>query len=834
MKSIARAVAAFLVGAGAAARGAEPPRRAAPFPAGSRWVALGDSITRGGLYHSDVLLYYATRFPDRRLELHNAGISGDTATGAVSRLGWDVLSHRPTVVTIMLGTNDVGSRLYSVAAPDPQNLSDRQAHIDAHDRAMRQLVDTLTKAGVQVTVIVSPMLDETELLDKPGNPAVDDALAVLAAHDRGLAAERGVGLVDLRALMVPITRANQKNNPAFTLLGPDRTHPGPIGHLVMAYAVLKAQGQSALVSKMVVDAAARTVVEQDNAEVSAVESEAAGLRFTVLEHALPFPVDALARPALQLVPFTRDFNQEILVVARLRAGRYTLRIDGRPVGDYAAGEFAAGLNLAENGRTPQAEQARQVAVLNRQRHDLGANRTLAYLRRFVLEPAGVDATDPGATRIFLEKYLQSNALPPEDHGSFAAAMARAYLAGKAESPDSLRRQDELLAEIYTVNQPQPHHYEVVPVVADLAARAAAFSRRNAPENIDRTAANFLALLMSRDEQAQAELGSRPDLAAVSRLIAQGRSADALGAFRAYFFAKLTHPERFGLPCDLIQARGETDLAAADALLAGKLRVDRLWLDIGEPGGVTPERLVGSGPLPDSDRNLTYGLPDRWTPEIFAPLARAFVATKDRRYLDRWVAYLDDWAMNDSYADQFDPNAIPDHASNGAASAVEILRTLAGVATALPAGGEGFPAASLARILGRTITAYPALSWAYHRANSENWSNHVCSDFVLLGLMLDEFRVGPMFLRFGQRRLEIYDTAQNLPDGTETEPGKSWRWPGRGRHRRSRPARFGPTRSTVWTGSVALRTASNCGAVTSCARSPRSDACRSECATTCGN
>lgn len=66
-----------------------PARAAAPIPAfqdGDRVLFLGDSITRAGPWHSLISLYYETRFPERNIEWHNAGISGDTAEGALRRL----------------------------------------------------------------------------------------------------------------------------------------------------------------------------------------------------------------------------------------------------------------------------------------------------------------------------------------------------------------------------------------------------------------------------------------------------------------------------------------------------------------------------------------------------------------------------------------------------------------------------------------------------------------------------------------------------------------------------------------------------------------------------
>ncbi len=105
-------VAGLLVLAGLAAYywwggGAAPP----PLdPTRETVVFLGDSITSG---HG---LPLEVTFPHRLgevlgLPVRNAGISGDTTAGGLRRLGSDVLAHRPKLVVVELGANDVLRRV---------------------------------------------------------------------------------------------------------------------------------------------------------------------------------------------------------------------------------------------------------------------------------------------------------------------------------------------------------------------------------------------------------------------------------------------------------------------------------------------------------------------------------------------------------------------------------------------------------------------------------------------------------------------------------------------------------------------------------------------------
>jgi lysophospholipase L1-like esterase len=72
---------------------------------------VGDSITKGGSYHMLIESLYAAKFPERRIRYYKCGVGGDRASAVMSaetfRVKMDVLGHKPTVATVMLGMNDV-------------------------------------------------------------------------------------------------------------------------------------------------------------------------------------------------------------------------------------------------------------------------------------------------------------------------------------------------------------------------------------------------------------------------------------------------------------------------------------------------------------------------------------------------------------------------------------------------------------------------------------------------------------------------------------------------------------------------------------------------------
>jgi lysophospholipase L1-like esterase len=312
------------------------PNGPAMFKDGDTVCFIGDSITHGGRYHSYVYLYYATRFPEREIRFVNCGISGDSASGGLRRLDWDVLVHKPTVAPIMMGMNDVNRGLYGKDNPDEANLKNRQAALDRHADSMRKLTAALIAAGAKPVFILPSIYDETSTMDKPNLFGVNGALGICAEGATKLATENNAGVVDFWGTMNRVNAEVQKADPKATIVGGDRVHPGPLGHFVMAYAFLKAQQVPATVATMWLDASKGEATSRINCTTSQVAKTETGIRFVCLEKALPYPLQGGTEGALKLVPFTEEMNQETLRVTGLEDGQYALLIDGQDVGAYAA------------------------------------------------------------------------------------------------------------------------------------------------------------------------------------------------------------------------------------------------------------------------------------------------------------------------------------------------------------------------------------------------------------------------------------------------------------------------------------------------------------------
>jgi hypothetical protein len=226
--------------------------------------------------------------------------------------------------------------------------------------------------GVRLTLIQpSPYDDVTRAPSFEGG--YNSVLVHYSTYVRDLAAKEGATVADLNTPVVAmLEKANAADSATAQKIIPDRVHPGPGGHLVMAEGLLKAWNAPALVSAATLDAQTGRGDGQ-NARVEKVGKGSDGsLSWTEKEDALPFPLtqdDPVVQLAVKSSDFVDALDKEMLTVTNLTAPSYTLKIDGQEVGTFTKEELAAGVNLATLP-TPMFKQAQQVRDLTRRRSDV--------------------------------------------------------------------------------------------------------------------------------------------------------------------------------------------------------------------------------------------------------------------------------------------------------------------------------------------------------------------------------------------------------------------------------------------------------------------------------
>ena len=333
---------------------------------GDTVVFYGDSITEQNYYNQFVELYSVTRFPSRRLHFYGAGVGGDRVTGGGGgtideRLTRDVFPLKPTVVTVMLGMND--------GSYQPTTAAIENTYTKGYEHLLTSVREHLP--GVRLTLIgPSPYDDVTRTDWFPGG--YNGVMTHFADLDKGLAQKFDGTFVDFNRPVVAALEKAQALDPLVAkLLLPDRVHPDPLAHWVMAEALLKGWNAPALVSSVTIDGWAGKATDAENATVSDVARTAGALQWTETENGLPLPLigDNQGQALLlQLTDIEQVLNQEPLRVTGLDAGQYKLTIDGQLVGTFAAEELEKGINLAEYG-TPMRHQAQEVSWMVRDRDE---------------------------------------------------------------------------------------------------------------------------------------------------------------------------------------------------------------------------------------------------------------------------------------------------------------------------------------------------------------------------------------------------------------------------------------------------------------------------------
>jgi lysophospholipase L1-like esterase len=196
-----------------------------PVKAGDKIAFLGDSITQqgnGGPGGYVQLVGSGLAANGVKVEIIGAGISGHKSNQMLERLEKDVLSKKPTWMTLSCGVNDVWHGEKGVS------LEDYKKNITA-------ILDRCKQAGVKVVVLTATQIKLP--LTNPENVKLDGYNAFL----RETAQARSLPLADLNAAMAAEQAALEKAGLKRALTG-DGVHMNLYGNLMMAKGVLRAFG----------------------------------------------------------------------------------------------------------------------------------------------------------------------------------------------------------------------------------------------------------------------------------------------------------------------------------------------------------------------------------------------------------------------------------------------------------------------------------------------------------------------------------------------------------------------------------------------------------------
>lgn len=427
------------------------------FKDGDSIVFLGNSITDGGHYHSYIWLYYMTRFPEMRIQIFNSGISADAVSNMYKRFDTDVLVYKPNYLVLTFGMNDSGYAEYN--KPNSKQFGDKKyeemvANFGKLNNKIKSIPD--------ITVGIMTSTPYEEIADLPHSPIANvhvgktDVMLRMSDYQKSIARDNNWGFVDLISPMLEINREGQRLDPSFTISGGDRVHPSHLGHMVMAYYFLKAQGFSnEKVSSTSIDVNELNNIETEFCEINNLEYTQGVLSFDYLAQSLPYPTDTLhlwgspsQHDALKYVPFMDEMNQEVLTVKGLDEGIYSITIDSELISEFSSQALSNGINLANYVNTPQYQQAISVMLLNEERWEIERRiRQYKGLHYRYLEHKDLLFEDTKETLDILQSDLPNNEVVRYLYPNYSKSRFE-------EVRNTWEQMQQLLVDrIYTINKP---------------------------------------------------------------------------------------------------------------------------------------------------------------------------------------------------------------------------------------------------------------------------------------------------------------------------------------------------------------------------------------------
>lgn len=318
---------------------------------GSRIAIIGDSITEQRLYSNFIETYLLACCPELKAVVFQFGWSGETASGFEGRMANDMLWFKPDVATICFGMND---GRYSALTPEIEQ---------PYTGAMRKILAVLKQNGAFAVVGGPGAVDTRYFRPRDASHSANaevynETLRQLSVVSSNLAVAAGFTFANLhQTMMETMARAKAARGIDYVVCGSDGVHPSPNGHLIMAYAFLKAlgvSGQIGTISLSMRDGRASTTHGHKVLSAARGRLELESTRYPYcFTDKLRYPPSAPSKSGdplgaatmLPFIPFNQDLNRLVLKVDGL-AWKKAKVTWGRKSKVFSKGDLEAGVNLA--------------------------------------------------------------------------------------------------------------------------------------------------------------------------------------------------------------------------------------------------------------------------------------------------------------------------------------------------------------------------------------------------------------------------------------------------------------------------------------------------------
>jgi hypothetical protein len=356
--------------------------------------------------------------------------------------------------------------------------------------------------------------------------------------------------------------------------------------------------------------------------------------------------------------------------------------------------------------------------------------------------------------------------------AMVCAVACGPLCDVASAAEAAKPKRQTWDEMMTVDRTAP--VEDLPPPADADARRKAFAERNSPENIEKLAKDLFALWdfgerrtsrnpmtqrleaekaqavkLYNDKQYDAALKAYRDyLAHKAQILWNTKPSYVSGSFEQRFVSKVMRQRYDDFVPMLMRDQYQTSIT-------------KTTVRLGEPG------LVHWEWKPKEVQNLWDNAK---RPEIeyfcgseYDKLWWKFIDTRDRKYLDKWTALLEDYCLNHHL--QEDLSALNlDLGKQGMWDTMGFLLALCEISRAVPEGEETIPAPAVARMIVRQAGIVVPQSLFYNRQQSNNHSPGTVGALMRVSEFLFDFRIARTIELEGRRQFENYGTLEARPDG----------------------------------------------------------------------
>lgn len=235
----------------------EPVHAQVPFKHKQRVLFLGDSITQDGRYVDLVNAYLWAAYPDRDIQIVNAGLSSETVSGitepvhpyprpnAQDRLDNALSIAQPDWVVICYGMND------GIYHPFDERIA------SAYRTGYQKILQSIAQTNARVILLTPPVFDAAcpSVVKRLAEVKPDEPYGYLRPYEKydetltqlGKILDEFISMpvvdrsIDLHTAMVQFLAAAKQNDPQFVY--GDGVHPPLEGHAAMARAFLTGLGE---------------------------------------------------------------------------------------------------------------------------------------------------------------------------------------------------------------------------------------------------------------------------------------------------------------------------------------------------------------------------------------------------------------------------------------------------------------------------------------------------------------------------------------------------------------------------------------------------------------